>query len=159
LRTSLFRAIGGFDEEFEAAEDYDLWLRILANYEAGLIDEFLVTRRAGHPGQLSATVPAIDRFRILTLLKLLARNDGLSADRRAAVCEVLAEKSRILAKGLWRRGQDDLARRLAALSARAHNWIVRVDGQLHHELASLRPILMVKHRNPNGSVSPTAAFQ
>ncbi|HLW71881.1 MAG TPA: glycosyltransferase [Candidatus Binataceae bacterium] len=146
LRTSLFRALGGFDEGLEAAEDYDLWLRILVRHEAGLIDEPLVIRRAGHAGQLSASVPAIDRFRILSLLKLLAHSDDLSLEQRAAVCAVLAEKSRILAKGLSRRGNDDLAERIERLSVQAPNWIVGADPQLHHELATLRPLLTTTRR-------------
>ncbi len=82
----LFREAGGFDEDMAAAEDYDLWLRLLRDHEVGLIDEQLVIRRAGHPGQLSATVPALDRFRVLALLKLLARED-FSPGRRIKVCE------------------------------------------------------------------------
>ena len=66
-----------------AAEDYDLWLRILIDHEAGLLDEPLVTRRGGHPDQTSATTPALDRFRILALTKLLA-DDRLSEPRRSA---------------------------------------------------------------------------
>ncbi len=73
MRSDLFRSFGGFDEHMTAAEDYDLWLRILIDHEAGLLDEPLVTRRGGHPDQLSATTPALDRFRILALAKLLAR--------------------------------------------------------------------------------------
>ena len=80
MRTDLFRSLGGFDEIMMAAEDYDLWLRILIDHEAGLLDEPLVTRRGGHPDQTSATTPAIDRFRILALTKLLA-DDRLSAVR------------------------------------------------------------------------------
>ena len=99
LPTSVFRGFGGFDEAFEAAEDYDLWIRILARHEAGLIDEPLVIRRAGHAGQLSAIVPAIDRFRILSLLKLLAHSDGLSpiAVPRYATC--LSRNAGFLQKG------------------------------------------------------------
>jgi hypothetical protein len=73
LQAGLFRELRGFDEDFTGAEDYDLWLRILVRHEIGFIAEHHATRRSGHPGQLSATVPAIDRFRILALLKLLAR--------------------------------------------------------------------------------------
>ncbi len=107
LRTALFREIGGFDEDFIAAEDYDLWLRILARHEIGLLAEHHATRRSGHQGQLSM-LPAIDRFRILALLKLLATDDLNSVQRRA-VCEVLAEKCDIYAKGLARRGCGDFA--------------------------------------------------
>src|ERR1039457_4126011 len=100
--SDLFRSAGGFDEHLTAAEDYDLWLRILIDHEAGLLDEPLVTRRGGHPDQLSATTPALDRFRILALAKLLA-DDRLSPARRTSVVEVLAEKSCIYARGLRRR--------------------------------------------------------
>lgn len=104
MRTELFFEIGGFDEDLPACEDYDLWLRILSRHRVGLLDEPLVTRRAGHPDQLSATVPALDRYRIRTLLKLLAGGD-LCNRATLAVAEVLAEKCAIYAKGLWRRGR------------------------------------------------------
>ncbi len=109
MRTDLFRSLGGFDEIMAAAEDYDLWLRILVDHEAGLLHDPLVTRRGGHRDQTSATTPAIDRFRILALTKLLA--DGrLSPMRRTAVIEVLAEKCRIYAGGLAHRNRIDQAR-------------------------------------------------
>jgi glycosyltransferase involved in cell wall biosynthesis len=105
MQTDLFRELGGFDETMTAAEDYDLWLRILLHYEAGLLAETLVTRRAGHADQLSAAVPAIDRFRILALAKLLTARE-LTGVKRTATAEVLAEKSRLYAKGLQRRKRD-----------------------------------------------------
>ena len=109
MRNELFRSLTGFDENMSAAEDYDLWLRILIDHEAGLLDEPLVTRRGGHPDQTSATTLALDRFRILALTKLLA-DDRLSPERRTAVIEVLAEKCRIYAGGLVRRGRIERAR-------------------------------------------------
>lgn len=105
LRTRFFRELGGFDERMAAAEDYDLWLRILAKNEIGLIAEPLVMRRAGHPGQLSATIPAIDRFRLLALLKLLD-GDQLNQSQRCAVGIVIEEKCAIYAQGLRRRGRE-----------------------------------------------------
>jgi glycosyltransferase involved in cell wall biosynthesis len=121
MRTDLFRSLGGFDESMDAAEDYDLWLRILIDHEAGLLDEPLVTRRAGHPDQTSATTPALDRFRILALTKLLA-HDGLSPARRTAVLEVLAEKCRIYAVGLARRDRIGQARLYERVADQAQNW-------------------------------------
>jgi len=121
MRADLFRSLGGFDESMAAAEDYDLWLRILINHEAGLLDELLVTRRGGHPDQTSATTPALDRFRILALTKLLAV-DRLSPMRRAGVVEVLCEKCRIYAGGLTRRGRIDQARLYESIADRAQNW-------------------------------------
>jgi hypothetical protein len=117
----LFRAMGGFDEMLTAAEDYDLWLRLLRDYPVGLVDKPLVTRRAGHPGQLSVDVPALDRFRILALLKLLA-DTGIMGERRRAVCEVLAEKCRIYGQGLARRGQDQSAAAVRQIGDHADAW-------------------------------------
>lgn len=120
IRTDLFRSLTGFDESMLAAEDYDLWLRILIDHEAGLLDEPLVTRRGGHPDQTSATTPALDRFRILALTKLLADN-RLSPARRTAVIEVLVEKCRIYAGGLLRRGRIDQARLYQRIADQAQN--------------------------------------
>ncbi len=121
MRTDLFRSLGGFDEIMAAAEDFDLWLRILIDHEVGLLDEPLVTHRAGHGDQLSATTPALDRFRILALTKLLA-DDRLAPARRCAVVEVLAEKCRIYAGGLARRGRIDQAQLYQRVADRAPTW-------------------------------------
>ena len=120
MRTELFRSLTGFDQSMLAAEDYDLWLRILIDHEAGLLDEPLVTRRGGHPDQTSATTPALDRFRILALTKLLA-DDALSPARRTAVIEVLVEKCRIYAGGLVRRGRIEQARLYQRICDQAQN--------------------------------------
>lgn len=104
MRTNIFQELGGFDEDLRAAEDYDLWLRLLLHYPVELLPEQLVIRRAGHPGQLSATMPAIDRFRILALLKLLVHKD-LSRYQRDAVCDALIEKCRVYGNGAARHGK------------------------------------------------------
>jgi glycosyltransferase involved in cell wall biosynthesis len=122
MGTDLLQDLGGFDETMTAAEDYDLWLRILLRYEVGLLEEALAVRRAGHADQLSATVPAIDRFRILALAKLLAAPE-LTGVKRTATAEVLAEKSRLYARGLKRRQRDaswydEIARRALEVWAR-----------------------------------------
>jgi glycosyltransferase involved in cell wall biosynthesis len=120
MRTELFRSLRGFDQNMLAAEDYDLWLRILIDHEVGLLDEPLVTRRGGHPDQTSATTPALDRFRILALTKLLA-DERLSPERRTAVVEVLIEKCRIYAGGLMRRGRIEQARLYQRIAEQAEN--------------------------------------
>ena len=124
MRKELFDSIGGFDEDMRAAEDYDLWLRIQLEHEIGLLDEPLTTRRGGHPDQLSATTPAIDRFRILALAKLLG-GDSLSQERRFATTEVLIEKCQIYAAGLARRGRIDAARRYEWVAEQANRWQTR----------------------------------
>ncbi|MGA7871157.1 MAG: glycosyltransferase family A protein [Candidatus Binatus sp.] len=140
MRTELFRSLGGFDEIMTAAEDYDLWLRILIDHEAYLLDEPLVTRRGGHHDQTSATTPALDRFRILALTKLLA-DDRLSPARRTAVVEVLAEKCRIYAGGLVRRGRIKEARRYEWVADRARGWDTGAVPEIGCAIESMRSML------------------
>ncbi|HZO81830.1 MAG TPA: glycosyltransferase family A protein [Candidatus Binataceae bacterium] len=143
VKRALLDEAGGFDEAMAACEDYDLWLRILARHPVGLLDEPLVTRRAGHPGQLSATIPALDRFRILALAKLLG--DGtLDAERRAAAAEVMEEKCAIYAHGLACRGRAaDAAFFIAAGRAAVERWRRAPDAELGRAIARMRATLTV----------------
>jgi glycosyltransferase involved in cell wall biosynthesis len=147
LKTTLFRALGGFDEALAAAEDYDLWLRILVDHEVGLLEEPLVTRRAGHPDQLSFSVPAIDRFRVIALMKLLS-NDHLSDPRRNAVVNVLGEKCRILAKGAQRRDRMSESAMYENIATTAVQWRIRPDESLLAITAALREMIRI-NRDPN----------
>ncbi len=140
LRTELFRAIGGFDEDLPAAEDYDLWLRILLEHEVGLLDEPLTTRRAGHLDQLSSSVPAIDRFRVVALMKLLA-SDRLSDPRRAAVVDALIEKCGILEKGAHRRGRTSEAGLYQTVATAAVLWRIGPDDSLLETTAAMRAMV------------------
>ena len=140
MTKKLFDSIGGFDEDMSAAEDYDLWLRIQVEHEIGLLDEPLVTRRGGHPDQLSATIPAIDRFRVLVLVKLLSA-DSLSPERRRATTQVLIEKCRIYAAGLARRGRIDAARRYEWIADQAGQWQIRAVPEIGCAIGSLRETL------------------
>ncbi len=137
IKKQLFDSIGGFDEDLSAAEDYDLWLRIQVDHEVGLLDEPLVTRRGGHPDQLSSTTPAIDRFRILALAKLLDGN-LLSPERRSATTQVLVEKSRIYAAGLVRRGRTDDARLCQWIADQAGRWQTSAAPEIGCAVASMR---------------------
>ena len=121
MRSELFREAGGFDQQMLACEDYDLWLRILRRDPVGLLDEPLVTRRAGHPGQLSTQL-ALDRFRIRAMVKLLAVC-ALTPHQKLAVAEVLAGKCRIYANGLRRRGRAQEFGLYSDLGRRARNWL------------------------------------
>ena len=145
LRRELLDEVGGFDEDMAACEDYDLWLRILARHEAGLLDEPLTVRRAGHPGQLSATVAALDRFRILALAKLLA-DASLGAARRTAAAEVMAGKCLVYGKGLARRGRHEDAAFFAETAQSAlERWTDAPDAAL--EVACVRMRAMLRYRD------------
>ena len=146
MRAELFHSHAGFDDLMMAAEDYDLWLRILMGEGVGLLDQPLVTRRGGHPDQLSATIPAIDRFRILALAKLLA-DARLTGARRIATAEVLAEKCGIYAGGLRRRGESERANFYDSVAERTLlTWSEHPDSELVRAIEVMRTMLVNKSR-------------
>jgi glycosyltransferase involved in cell wall biosynthesis len=116
MRRSLFDRTGGFDESLPACEDYDLWLRISRNTPVWLLPEALVVKRGGHADQLSRRFWGMDRFRVASLVRLLAE-DGLEDDRRKATIDVLKKKCEILAAGAIRRGREEEGERYRQLAA------------------------------------------
>jgi hypothetical protein len=104
ISRDLLDKVGWFDEELPAAEDYDLWLRITAFHDVTFVPERLVIKHGGYDDQLSQTTPAIDRFRIRAIVKILG-DPGLRSDYRAAAIQELGRKCRIVASGYWKRGR------------------------------------------------------
>lgn len=107
IHRSVLDEVGLFDEELPACEDYDLWLRITSRMPVLLVDEALIEKHAGHPGQLSAQ-NSLDRYRIRALEKLLDR-EGLTADQEAKAKAVLIRKCEMFARGLQKHGKHDEA--------------------------------------------------
>lgn len=108
LRRALYLESGGCDERLIVCEDYDLWIRLAANYSFGLLREPLVEKFGGALDQLSKSQVAIDRFRVFSLLKnfnLLK----LTRDQQFALLAVLKKKAEILAAGATKRGEFERA--------------------------------------------------
>jgi glycosyltransferase involved in cell wall biosynthesis len=108
MRRELFEEFGGFREDLEIAEDYELWLRITAKYPVGYIDEPLVIKRGGHADQLSEKYGQIEVFRIKALLVNLETGIFAGEQRELAVRE-LVRKCRIYAQGCEKRGKVEEA--------------------------------------------------
>jgi len=107
LKRSLFESHGGFDESFFVCEDYDLWLRVAAVHPFDFCPEPLVVKHGGHEDQLSRALPAMDRFRIVSLLKGLNQEGAWQTPERVeAIRSELHRKLRILSKGSAKRGLD-----------------------------------------------------
>lgn len=115
IRKELLNKVGGFNESFQACEDYDLWLRIAKSHQVGLINEYLLIRYGGHDDQLSSTVPALDRFRIRSLLGLI-QTGGLTGEQEKLVISTLIHKSRIVAQGFLKRGNQELYERYKCIA-------------------------------------------
>ncbi len=91
-----------FDESLPACEDYDLWLRVCAVYPVLYLEQPLIIKYGGHADQLSRRFPAMDRFRIRALEKILGTGTLSDTERRAAL-RVLLEKIRIYLVGAQKR--------------------------------------------------------
>lgn len=102
IKKSLFEKVGGFDETLPTCEDYDLWLRITARHPVGFVAKPLVTKFGGHADQLSKAYPAMDRYRVLALERLI-ESGHLSDEKRRLTQTIRNEKLAILERGQEKR--------------------------------------------------------
>jgi glycosyltransferase involved in cell wall biosynthesis len=116
IRRGLFDRVGYFDETLPMAEDYDLWLRVAAEYPVYLLPEPLVIKRGGHPDQLSGT-PGIDRYRVRALEKLL-QSGRLSPEQREWTWGALRDKCRVYGNGCLKRGKKEEGKAILTLPER-----------------------------------------
>jgi len=108
VKRSLLEEIGNFDEDLDVCEDYDLWLRICAEYPVHYVDEKLIVKYGSHADQLSRRHWGMDRFRISALEKVISGGTLSDEDNRAAV-HMLIEKATIIAAGAEKRGKSTMA--------------------------------------------------
>lgn len=118
IHRSLFEEAGLFDESLRVCEDYDLWLRIAARFPVGLLEIPYIIKYGGHADQLSHALPAMDRFRIQSLAKLL-KSGILNSKQSEQARKMLAEKSRIVIQGAVKRGKKEEAAEIEKLAEEA----------------------------------------
>ncbi|MCP4649265.1 MAG: glycosyltransferase [PVC group bacterium] len=104
IKKDLFADIGLFDESMPACEDYDFWLRATQKYSVKLIPESLTLKTGGHKDQLSKKYPAMDKFRIDSINKIIKSGQLDEAQSVAAVKE-LKQKCRIYINGAKKRNR------------------------------------------------------
>ncbi len=106
IHRSVFVAVGLFDAQLPACEDYDLWLRISANYPVLLVAQPQINKHGGHQDQLSQVYWGMDRFRISALQKIIDAGQ-LSEQNRQAAVKMLVKKAGVYLKGLIKRGKTE----------------------------------------------------
>ncbi|MEA3489873.1 MAG: glycosyltransferase family A protein [Candidatus Omnitrophota bacterium] len=114
LKKDVFDSVGKFDENMQACEDYDLWLRATNRYEVKLIPEYLTVKDGGRPDQLTQKVWGLDRFRIKALEKMLTSGLLESGDHKVTL-EEFEKKCEIFAAGCEKRGKSKEAKYYKAL--------------------------------------------
>ena len=102
FKKNILEHVGWFDTQLPICEDYDLWLRITADYKILFVDEPLIIKYGGHTDQLSQSVEGIELFRIKSLENLLA-NTELSPQKRNLAITMIIKKLNIYLNGLIKR--------------------------------------------------------
>jgi len=120
VRRELFEAVGVFDEQLPICEDYDLWLRVAAQFEVGFLAEPLIVKRGGHSDQLSHSEFGIDRYRVTALMKVYEQG-GLREEWRHLTAEMIGVKCAVLENGFRKRGNMAEANFYADLKAQFAN--------------------------------------
>lgn len=119
IRRDLFVEHNGFDNNFVVCEDYDLWLKILANENIGFISTPLVKKHGGHADQLSTKFVAMDYWRIKSLVNLY-KVQSLSEEKKELIKNVLLNKSELLLKSYIKyqnkKSFDEITNDLAGIS-------------------------------------------
>lgn len=111
LDRQLLLDIGLFDENLPACEDYDLWLRLCAFHEVLYLENPLITKYGGHEDQLSSRFPAMDRFRMRALEKIISSPNYTDLQRNAAL-KTWQTKKAVYSVGVRKRGRIDEVQRL-----------------------------------------------
>jgi len=117
LRKSTLQSLGLFDESLPACEDYDLWLRLCHRFPVHFIEQALIIKYGGHEDQLSRKYPAMDRFRVRALHRLL-ETEPLSAENFESARATLRAKLEILYKGAHKHGNHSLIDEIEPLQRR-----------------------------------------
>lgn len=117
LEKKLFEELGGFDESLPACEDYDLWLRIAAKQPVGLIEKPYVLKYGGHADQRSREFPAMDRFRIYALEKIIT-SQTLTPDQTVKALEMLNKKTKVVLSGALKRENTQEAAQMETLRSK-----------------------------------------
>ena len=102
FKKNILEHVGWFDTQLPVCEDYDLWLRITADYKILFVDEPLIIKYGGHTDQLSQSVEGIELFRIKSLENLLA-NTELSPQKKNLAITMIIKKLNIYLNGLIKR--------------------------------------------------------
>jgi glycosyltransferase involved in cell wall biosynthesis len=108
MKRSVIDVAGLFDETMSVCEDYDMWLRVTARYSVLFVEKPLIVKQGGHEDQLSKQYPAMDRFRIQSIARIL-ESDVLNETMRNAAIRELEKKCRIYILGAIKRGKTEEA--------------------------------------------------
>ena len=120
IKKEVFEDVGLFDESLTVCEDYDLWLRITANYTILFLDRPLIKKYGGHADQLSRVPEGIEQYRIQSLEKILAMSI-LDQAQFLSAKEMLIHKLKIYSQGLKKRNRS---KEFISIEKKIEDWLI-----------------------------------
>lgn len=112
IRSECFDRVGGFDTEFESAQDLDMWLRIARKYKVAVVSESLAIAYRGHGNRISENMDR--KYRGLARLVEKYRDDLQTHPK------ILAHRYKTLGIYAVESGRASKGRRLFVRSLRTH---------------------------------------
>lgn len=107
LNRSLWNQFGPFDTTLPACEDYDLWLKITRQKPVGLDPSLSVIKYGGDDDQLSKRYPAMDQFRVQSLVYMINQESDPEIKQKIRI--ILQKKLDILIQGTLKRNNTEKA--------------------------------------------------
>ena len=120
IKKEVFEDVGLFDESLTVCEDYDLWLRITANYTILFLDRPLIKKYGGHSDQLSRVPDGIEQYRIQSLEKILSMSI-LDQDQFLSAKDMLIHKLKIYSQGLKKRNRS---KEFISIEKKIEDWLI-----------------------------------
>ena len=120
VKKEVFEDVGLFDESLTVCEDYDLWLRITANYTILFLDRPLIKKYGGHADQLSRVSEGIEQYRIQSLEKILSMSI-LDQDQFLSAKDMLIHKLKIYSQGLKKRNRS---KEFISIEKKIEDWLI-----------------------------------
>jgi glycosyltransferase involved in cell wall biosynthesis len=109
IHRTVFTKIGLFDESLPVCEDYDLWLRVCAQYPVLYLEEPLMTKYGGHADQLSRKYWGMDRYRIMALEKMIQTRTLPEVHRQKTLRELINKVDIYLSGARKRKKYEDIS--------------------------------------------------
>ncbi|MDP3704047.1 MAG: glycosyltransferase [Candidatus Omnitrophota bacterium] len=121
VRRTCLQELGGFNEAYPVAEDYDLWLRVARKYSVALLREVTTQYRVRDDGLSGSAEMRLARWREADAKVLAAYLDEAPEPLRRLIRARISHCSRLASWHYLRQGQGRRARPLL-LTSLAHRW-------------------------------------
>ncbi len=110
MKSSLYKELGGFREDYPVCEDYEMWLRVTCRHKIGFIEDPIITKYGGHEDQLSGRFFAMDYWRVKAMDEISkSHGEFITSDEMAELAGVIRKKCEILKQGYLKHGNlEDL---------------------------------------------------